>query len=125
MLAASGIGLNPWISGGLAMGDAEQLRVDADLEDGDEGTGGLLEGPSGEGNEGAEEGLIALDLDAHLTPGEAVSGVDDGADRGRCGVAVFGDDGERGGRCCGRWLEITAGEAVEILPARAMPEICQ
>jgi hypothetical protein len=56
--------------------------------------------------------LIALDLDAHLTPGESVSGVDDGADRGRCGVAGFGDDGEgRGGRC-GRWLGIEAGEAV-------------
>ena len=57
-------------------------------------------------------GLVALDLDAQLTPGETVSGVDDGADPGRCGVAGFGDDGEGSGCGCGRWLGIDAGEAV-------------
>jgi hypothetical protein len=37
----------------LAVGTAEQLRVDADLEERDEGTRGLLEGLAGERDEGA------------------------------------------------------------------------
>ena len=46
--------------GRLWVGAAE-LRVDADLEDGDGGSGGFFEGFSGEGDEGAEEGLEALE----------------------------------------------------------------
>jgi hypothetical protein len=55
------VSANAGTSGGLALGTARQLRVDADLEDRDEGSGGLLEGLSGERDEGAEEGLEALE----------------------------------------------------------------
>jgi hypothetical protein len=55
------VSANAGASGGLALGTAEQLRVDADLEERDEGTGGLFEGLSGEGDEGSEEGLEALE----------------------------------------------------------------
>jgi len=45
----------------LFRGTAEQLRVDADLEDRDEGSGGLLEGFSGEWDEGSEQSLQPLE----------------------------------------------------------------